>query len=318
MASRSPTRRAGPIVRQKTLKSAIGCTGIGLHSGAKVRMTLHPAASDTGIVFRRRDLDRDNEIAALWTNVSDTRLCSRLSNASGASVMTVEHVMAALAGAEIDNCIVEVNGPEIPAMDGSAAPFLFLIECAGVTEQPLPRRAIQVLRPVSLADGDKRMTIAPGGTLTIDCTIDFDSTAISRQSITTTLETATFREDIARARTFGFAHEVAQLRAAGLARGGSLENAVVIDGDRVLNADGVRFPDEFVRHKVLDCVGDLYLAGGPLLARVRSERAGHELNNLILRELFSRDATWRRVDLTEDLLAATSGPIRGQPQLVAG
>lgn len=318
MATRPVTRRAGPIVRQKTLKSAIGCTGIGLHSGAKVRMTLHPADSDTGIIFRRKDLAGDNMVQALWSNVSDTRLCSRISNTAGASVMTIEHVTAALAGAEIDNCIVEVNGPEIPAMDGSAGPFLFLIDCAGVVEQSQPRRAIQVLRPISIVDGEKRIGIEPGGPLTIACTIDFDNTAIARQSITTTLETATFREEIARARTFGFAHEVAQLRAAGLARGGSLENAVVIDGDRVINEDGVRFPDEFVRHKVLDCVGDLYLAGGPLLGRVRAERTGHEMNNQLLRELFRSDSAWRRVDLTEDLLLEAASTPSRQPRLVAG
>lgn len=318
MTPRTSTRRAGPIIRQKTLKSPIGCTGVGLHTGARVHLTLHPAAGDTGIVFRRKDVAGDNLIPALWSNVSDTRLCSRIANAAGTSVMTIEHVMAALAGAEIDNCLVEVAGPEVPAMDGSAAPFLFLIECAGVVEQPLPRRAIKVLKPVALRDGDRRIEITPGSTLSIACTIDFDNAAIARQSITTTVDSGSFRDEIARARTFGFAHEVEQLRAAGLARGGSLDNAVVVDGDRILNAEGVRFPDEFVRHKVLDCVGDLYLAGGPLLGSVRAERAGHEMNNQLLRALFERSDSWRRVDLTADLLAAGPGQAGHRPQLVVG
>lgn len=317
MANRSPTRHPGPIVRQKTLKTAIGCTGVGLHSGAKVRMTLLPAAADSGIVFKRQDLGGDNAIPALWSSVSDTRLCTRLANASGASVMTVEHLMAALAGAEIDNCIVELDGPEVPVMDGSAAPFLFLVECAGIVEQGLPRRAVQILRPVSVAEGGKRIAIEPGGTLSISCEIDFDSSAIARQSIAAVVDSTSFREEFARARTFGFAREVAQLRAAGLARGGSLDNAVVIDGDRILNAEGVRFPDEFVRHKVLDCIGDLYLAGGPILGRVRSERAGHELNNQLLREVFASDTASRRIDLTEDLLATSAVPMRGRARLVA-
>ncbi len=319
MASRVTSRRNGPIVRQKTLKAAIGCAGVGLHSGRKVRLTLAPAEVGTGIVFRRKDLPGQGSIPALWSNIVDTRLCSRLGNDADVSVATVEHLMAALAGAEIDNCVVEIDGPEVPAMDGSAAPFLFLIDCAGIMEQAAPRRAIQILRRVRVGDGEKSVTLEPSTGFNVMFTIDFESAAIARQSISFSLDPSSFRDEIARARTFGFADEVAQLRAAGLARGGSLENAVVIQGDRVLNEEGVRFRDEFVRHKVLDCIGDLYLAGGPLLGRVRAERSGHELNNAALRELFSRTDAWRHVDVTEDMVQ--SGGIastRVGPRLVAG
>ena len=228
MATRVTHRRSGPTIRQKTLKAAIGCTGVGLHSGHKTRMTLIPAEIGTGIVFRRKDQPEQGDIPALWSNIVDTRLCSRLANDADVSVATVEHLMAALAGAEIDNCVIEIDGPEVPAMDGSAAPFLFLIDCAGTVEQDAPRRAIQILRRVSVGDGEKSVTLEPSTGFSIAFTIDFESAAIARQSISFSLDPSSFRDEIARARTFGFADEVAQLRAAGLARGGSLENAVVI------------------------------------------------------------------------------------------
>ncbi len=319
MASRATLRRASPTIRQKTIKAPIGCTGDGLHSGRKVRLTLVPAEIGTGIVFRRKDQPQQGEIPALWSNIVDTRLCSRLANDANVGVATVEHLMAALAGAEIDNCVIEIDGPEVPAMDGSAAPFLFLIDCAGTVEQEAPRRAIQILHRVCVGDGDRSVTLEPATGFSVAFTIDFESAAISRQSISFSLDPSSFRDEIARARTFGFADEVAQLRAAGLARGGSLENAVVIEGDRVLNAEGVRYRDEFVRHKVLDCIGDLYLAGGPLLGRVSAERSGHELNNAALRELFGRPGAWRYVDVTEDMLpGANSAATRVGPRLVAG
>lgn len=203
-------------------------------------------------------------------------------------------------------------------MDGSAAPFVFLIDCAGVSEQAAPRRAIQVLKRIVVGKASKSIVFDPEPGFSISCTIDFDSAAIARQSLTFGLDGSSFRDEIARARTFGFAADVAKLRAAGLARGGSLENAVVIEGDRVLNAEGVRFADEFVRHKVLDSIGDFYLAGAPLLARVQAERAGHELNNLALRTLFDREDAWRYVELDGSMLGAQAATLRPRPQLVAG
>jgi UDP-3-O-[3-hydroxymyristoyl] N-acetylglucosamine deacetylase len=302
-------------VRQKTIKTAIACTGIGLHSGERVRMALRPAEAGTGIVFRRTDVGVDAaDIRALWSNVVDTRLCTAIGNRAGTRVATIEHLMAALAGAEIDNLVVELDAAEVPVMDGSAAPFVFLVECAGVVEQDAPRRAIQVLAPVAVGDADRRASLAPAAGFSVDFSIDFESPVIARQRRAVELEPWSFRQEVARARTFGFAHEVAALRKAGLARGGSLENSVVIDGDRVVNEDGLRYEDEFVRHKILDCVGDLYLAGAPLLARVGAERSGHRLNNQLLRALFARRDAWRTVDLS-DVAAAPAAARR--PRLVS-
>ncbi|HEX2117241.1 MAG TPA: UDP-3-O-acyl-N-acetylglucosamine deacetylase [Alphaproteobacteria bacterium] len=285
-------------VREKTLKTAIHCTGTGLHSGAKVSMTLKPAPAGTGIVFRRTDMPSGvGEIRALWSNVIDTRLCTALGNDHGVRVSTIEHLMAALYGGEIDNAIIEINGPEVPIMDGSAQPFVFLIECAGVVEQDRPRRAIQIVRPVSVAEGKRSVTLMPASDFAVEFEFDFDNGALSAQDFFMAVDPATFRTEVSRARTFGFVEEVARLRAAGLARGGSLENAVVIGNGRVLNKDGLRFQDEFVRHKVLDCVGDLYLAGAPLIGRVRCIRSGHRHNNIALRALFEQRDAWRFVDL---------------------
>jgi UDP-3-O-[3-hydroxymyristoyl] N-acetylglucosamine deacetylase len=297
------------VIRQSTLKTAIDCVGIGLHSGARVRMRLEPAPAGTGIRFRRTDLPGSPEIPALWSNVVDTRMCSRIAGPCGASVATIEHLMAALAGAGVDNCRIDIDGPEVPAMDGSAAPFMFLIDCAGIAPQAAPRRAIRVLAPVEASRDGARVAIEPAPAFSIDCRIDFASAAIARQDLVVAIDTSTFRDQIARARTFGFAAEVERLRAAGLARGGSLDNAVVVDGDRVINAEGLRFEDEFVRHKILDAVGDFYLAGAPLLAHVRSERGGHELNNLALRALFERQDAWCEVEMAAPALA-TAGTRR--------
>ncbi len=305
-------------VRQKTLKTAIACTGVGLHSGARVRMTLKPAEAGAGILFRRTDVPAAAaEIKALWSSVVDTRLCTAIGNDAGTRVGTIEHLMAAFAGAEIDNCTVELDAGEVPVMDGSAAPFVFLIECAGVVEQDAPRRAIEMLAPVAIADKDRRIALAPASGFEIDFAIDFDSAAIARQRRTVALEPGSFRQDVARARTFGFAHEVAQLRAAGLARGGSLDNSVVVEGDRVVNEEGLRYDDEFVRHKILDCVGDLYLAGAPIIGRVSAERSGHRLNNQLLRALFARRTAWRSVELTEEMRVPAASR-RTAPRLVAG
>jgi UDP-3-O-[3-hydroxymyristoyl] N-acetylglucosamine deacetylase len=276
---------------QKTLKSAIHCRGVGLHSGAKVAMRLCPAETGTGIVFRRTDR-AGAEIMATWRNVVDSSLCTTIGNHEGVRVATIEHLMAALAGAEIDNAVVEIDGPEIPVMDGSAAPFLFLIECAGIVEQEAPRRAIKVLAPVSVGDETKSATLLPDDGFSLSFAIDFDSRAIRRQDISLAIDAASFKTELARARTFGFLHELDTMRAAGLARGGSLDNAVVVSGDRVLNEGGLRFGDEFVRHKALDAIGDLALAGAPLLGHFRGVRSGHALNRRVLEALFADPAAW--------------------------
>ena len=282
--------------RQRTLKTAIGCTGVGLHSGAKVAMVLHPAAAGSGIVFRRTDVaGRGASVPALWSNVGDTRMNTCLVNEAGVQVGTVEHLLAALAGSGIDNCLIEINGAEVPVMDGSAAPFLFLIECAGTVELEAPRRAIRILKRVAVSDGDKSASLAPAATgFRLSFHIDFASQAIGRQSFSVALTRGAFKAEISRARTFGFEHEVASLRAHGLARGGSLDNAVVIDstGSRVLNDDGLRYGDEFVRHKILDAVGDLSLAGAPLVGVYDGVRSGHALNNQLLRALFADRSAW--------------------------
>jgi len=283
------------FVRQRTLKTAIGCTGIGLHSGAKVTMMLHPAEADTGITFKRTDIaGRGAIVPALWSNVGDTRMNTCLVNEDGVQVGTVEHLLSALAGSGIDNCLIEINGAEVPVMDGSAAPFLFLIECAGTVEQAAPRRAIRVLKRVSVTDGEKSASLTPANGFSLHFEIDFASQAISRQEFAVNLTRGAFKSEISRARTFGFEQEVAMLRAHGLARGGSLDNAVVIDstGTKVLNDDGLRYGDEFVRHKILDAVGDLSLAGAPILGAFHGVRSGHALNNQLLRALFADQTAW--------------------------
>jgi len=295
------------VVKQKTLKSAISCTGVGLHTGVKVCMTLHPAAADFGIVFRRTDVAGEGvEISAAYDHVVDTQLCTTI-GAQGKTIGTVEHLMAALAGAGIDNTLIEVGGTEVPIMDGSAAPFLFLIECAGVVEQETPRKALRVLKPVSVVDGNKSVTLEPDNGFTVDFQIDFSNAVIGRQAMTLGLTNRTFKDEISRARTFGFLHEAEALWAAGLAKGASLDNAVVVSGDRILNEDGLRFEDECVRHKILDAVGDLYMAGAPILGRYSAERASHALNNTLLRALFADPSAFEIVDMTVEPQFVVSG-----------
>lgn len=295
--ARPSMRLGGAVVRQRTLKQSISCKGVGLHSGRQVRMSLHPAEAGTGIVFHRTDVsDQDAIVPALWDRVVDTVLCTRIANEAGVSVGTVEHLMAALAGAAIDNLRIEIDGPEVPIMDGSSEPFLFLIACAGVVEQQAVRNAIRVLRPISVVDEDdetgRGVWLEPADGFDLALTIDFPGTAIGRQSYAMELVGNRFSEELGRARTFGFVEDVERLQAAGLARGGSIDNAVVVDGMNVLNPTGLRYQDEFVRHKLLDCVGDLYLAGAPLYARVTGFGSGHRLNNLVLRALFAASDSW--------------------------
>ena len=301
---------------QHTLKSSICCCGVGLHTGDKITMELHPAAANSGIMFRRTDVAKtQRDVPARYDHVGSTNMCTMLINADGVSVSTVEHLMAALSGCEIDNVLVVLNGPEVPIMDGSAEPFVFLIECAGTIELDEPRQAIQVLHPVIVRDGNSVARLEPADCFSIEFGIDFDSAAIGRQSFNMDVSPNAFKTDISRARTFGFLHEVEALRNAGLGQGGSLDNVIVIDGDEVINSDGLRFDNEFVRHKVLDCIGDMYLAGGPLIGKFSGVRAGHGLHHRLLETLFAEDTAWttialdRRMPLAAwhpDALAATA------------
>jgi UDP-3-O-[3-hydroxymyristoyl] N-acetylglucosamine deacetylase len=285
------------IAPQRTLGAAVGCRGIGLHSGRPVAMTLRPAAPDSGITFRRRDAGA--EIHAGWRNTVESALSTVLSNGEGIAVGTIEHLMAALAGCSIDNAIVEIDGPEVPIMDGSAAPFVQVIERAGIVAQDAARRAFKVLKPVSVGSGGCAAALIPDHGFSMSFEIDFDNPLIRRQEMIVSFEPDTFRAELAPARTFGLLDDWPRLKAAGLARGGSLDNAVVISGDRVLNNGGLRFGDEFVRHKLLDAYGDLYLAGGPIIGHFRGVRSGHALNRLLLQALFADPDAWCATTIVE-------------------
>lgn len=281
------------IDRQHTFSQSVTCTGVGLHSGAPVHMTLHPAAPDHGIVFKRTDVPQGSGlIPARFDAVVDTRLGTTMANEHGVTIATIEHLMAALWGCRIDNALIELDGPEVPIMDGSSEPFIFQIETAGIRSQNAPRRAIRLTKPVTATCGDAEVTLEPYDGFAIDISIDFEHKAISRQVASYDFSKITFKNMLSRARTFGFEHEVEMLRKMGLARGGSLHNAIVIGEEGVLNREGLRFNDEFVRHKALDAVGDLYLAGAPLLCRVKANRPGHSVNNQVLRALFADDSAW--------------------------
>jgi UDP-3-O-[3-hydroxymyristoyl] N-acetylglucosamine deacetylase len=297
--------------RQRTVKAAIDCVGIGVHSGQHVNLTIRPAAPDHGIVFRRTDLNRT--IEARFDHVSDTRLCTVVADPAmpSARVGTIEHLMAALSALCIDNALIEVDGPEIPILDGSSAPFVFLLDCAGAVEQDAPSRVIEVNRTIRVSEGAAWAELRPLGpaaravrpVLEMDLSIDFAASAIGRQSASLSLTPDSFRHEIASARTFAQAADVEQLQAAGLARGGSLDNAIVVDGETILNPDGLRMEHEFARHKLLDAVGDLALAGCRLHGRFVAHRTGHGLNNRLLRALFADAAAWRMVTI-DPLVAA--------------
>lgn len=284
--------------RQRTLKRAIDCVGVGLHCGRRVRIVLAPAPVGSGIVFRRTDIGPAVDIPARFDCVADTRLCTALAapDRPDVTVSTVEHLTAALFGCGVDNALVELDGPEVPILDGSAAPFVFLIDCAGRVEQDVPRAAIEIVHPVRVEDGDSYAELRPSGAdgLGMAMSIAFEAAAIGRQALSLTLTEEAFRHDLARCRTFALMAEVAQLQAAGRAKGGSLANAIVVDQARVLNPGGLRVPDEFVRHKLLDAVGDLALAGAAVHGRFVAHRSGHTLNNRLLRALFADPTAWRR------------------------
>ena len=295
------------MIRQRTLKNIIRATGVGLHSGEKVYLTLKPAPVDTGIVFRRTDLDPVVEIRALAGNVGETTMSTTLINGD-VKVDTVEHLLSAMAGLGIDNAYVELSASEVPIMDGSAGPFVFLIQSAGLQEQEAPKKFIRILREVTVEEGDKRATFVPFDGFKVSFEIDFDHPVFRNrtQSASVDFSSTSFVKEVSRARTFGFMRDIEFLRSQNLALGGSVENAIVVDEHRVLNEDGLRYEDEFVKHKILDAIGDLYLLGKPLLAAYSAFRSGHAMNNLLLRELLARTDAWEEVTFEDAKLAPIS------------
>lgn len=299
------------MIRQRTLKNVIRATGVGLHTGEKVYLTLRPAAPDSGIIFRRVDLDEPVEIPAIPENVGDTTLSTTLIK-DGVRISTVEHLLSAMAGLGIDNAYVDLNAAEVPIMDGSAGPFVFLIQSAGIEEQNAPKRFIRIKKSVRVEDGDKWVNFEPFDGFKVAFTIDFDHPAFKEGSQIAEVDfsTTSFVREVSRARTFGFMNQIEQLRANNLALGGSLDNAVVVDDYRVLNEDGLRYVDEFVKHKILDSIGDLYLLGHSLIGAFSGHKSGHALNNQLLRALLSEEDAWEEV-IFED--AATAPISFAQP-----
>ncbi|MES2728538.1 MAG: UDP-3-O-acyl-N-acetylglucosamine deacetylase [Pseudomonadota bacterium] len=288
---------------QHTVRSDVTLTGVGVHSGVETHLTVSPAASGTGIVFVRSDVtDRDNRIPATYDRVRDTRLCTVIANDAGVSVGTIEHLLAALAACAIDNVEITLDGPEVPILDGSSALFITAIESVGRTTQAAPRRVLRILKDVTVQDGNAIVTLKPSMGMKFRADIEFPHQLIGAQGYELDLMEGRFAQDVAAARTFGFYHEVAYLRQQGLALGGSLENAIVLDqqAGTILNPEGLRFKDEFARHKLLDAVGDLYLAGGAILGAYHGTKAGHAINNRVLHALFERTDAYAWVDLYVD------------------
>ena len=294
---------------QNTLKTPATLSGVGLHSGTTITLSFIPADVDTGIVFVRSDItDKDNIIPAKWDRVTETQLCTVISNDEGASVGTVEHVMAALRGLNIDNVRIELDGPEVPVMDGSSALFVKAIEKAGIRKQLAPRKVIRVLKEVSIEQDGKRVTLSPSQNAVFGGEIDFDHPEIGKQSYEMELLNGNFVHDLADCRTFGFLHEVEWMRSQGLARGGSLDNAIVLDQHNIMNPEGLRRKDEFIRHKLLDAIGDLYLAGAQILGAYDGYKAGHHMNNEILKALFADETAYEMISEEE----AASFPMMAQ------
>lgn len=285
------------MLRQRTLKNPVRASGIGLHSGMRVFMSLLPAGPDTGIVFRRIDLTPPVEIPAQADLVRETTLCSTLVTDAKVKVATIEHLMSALCGLGIDNCVVELSAPEVPIMDGSASPFVFLIQSAGIHELSAPKKFLRIRQPVQVQEGDKFARFEPYDGYRLSFGIEFKHPVFktSRQNATIDFSTTSYVKEVARARTFGFMNEVEYLRSRNLTLGGSLDNAIVMDEYRVLNAEGLRYDDEFVRHKILDAVGDLYLAGHPIIGAYTAYKSGHQLNNVLVRALLADRASWEIV-----------------------
>ncbi|MDR5868353.1 UDP-3-O-acyl-N-acetylglucosamine deacetylase [Halomonas koreensis] len=289
------------MIRQRTLKNVIRATGVGLHSGKKVYLTLRPAPVDTGIVFVRTDLEPEVQIPARAESVTDTTLCTALSK-DGVKVATVEHLMSALAGLGIDNAYVDVSAPEVPIMDGSAGPFVFLIQSAGIAEQNAPKKFIRIKRELVVRDGDKEAIFLPHQGFKVSFAIDFDHPVFEdqKQSAAVDFSTTSFVKEVSRARTFGFMRDLEHLRSNNLALGGSLDNAIVVDDYRIVNEGGLRYDDEFVKHKVLDAIGDLYQLGYSLIGEFRGVKSGHALNNQLCRALLENPEAWEIVTFEED------------------
>ncbi|MEF2147266.1 UDP-3-O-acyl-N-acetylglucosamine deacetylase [Aquilutibacter rugosus] len=296
------------MLKQRTIKNVIRATGVGLHSGEKVFLTLRPAEPDTGIVFRRVDLEPAVEMRATAELVTETTLCTGLS-CDGAKVQTVEHLLSALAGLGVDNCYIDLSAPEVPIMDGSAGPFIFLLQSAGLVEQNAPKKFIRILEKIEVRDGDKRASFEPHAGFRLDFTVEFDHPAIPSNMSHSALEfsTETYIKEVSRARTFGFMRDLEFMRERNLGLGGSMDNAIVLDEFRVLNEDGLRYGDEFVRHKILDAVGDLYLAGHPILGHYSGYKSGHALNNKLVRQLLLEQHKWELVTFEDEVEAARQG-----------
>lgn len=289
------------MIKQRTLKNVIRATGVGLHSGEMVYLTLRPAAPNTGIIFRRVDLDPVVDIEAKAVNVGETALSTTLVQ-HGQKVSTVEHLLSALAGLGIDNAYIDLNAAEVPIMDGSAGPFVFLVQSAGIEEQNVAKQFIRIKKPVMLEDGDKWAKFEPFEGFKVSFTIDFEHPAFTGrpQQVDVDFSSTSFVREVSRARTFGFMKDIEKLREMNLALGGSMDNAIVVDDFRVLNEDGLRYEDEFVRHKVLDAIGDLYLLGHSLIGAFVGHKSGHEVNNRLLRKLLAQEDAWELVSFEED------------------
>ena len=295
------------MIRQRTLRNPIKATGVGLHTVEKVFLTLSPAPIDNGIVFRRTDVSPVAEIPARAENVGDTTLSTSLGLGEH-RVSTVEHLLSAMAGLGIDNAFVDVSAPEVPIMDGSAGPFVFLLQSAGIEEQPAAKKFIRIKRPITVRDGDKEASLIPFDGFKVSFSIDFDHPVFHDRAAYAEIDfsSTSFVKEVSRARTFGFMHEIEYLRSQGLARGGSVDNAIVIDEFRILNPDGLRYEDEFVKHKVLDAIGDLYLLGHSLIGEFRAHKSGHALNNQVLRALIAQQDAWEMVTFDDERTAPIS------------
>ena len=300
------------MIPQRTLEHPIRCSGIGLHSGRKVELVLKPAPEDTGAVFHLKSAGKTTKLPALAEHVVDTRMCTTLGKGK-ARIATVEHLLSALAGLGIDNAIVEVNGPEVPIMDGSSAPFVFLIQCAGIRIQSRAKKVMRILKKISMQDGDKSCSIYPAGGFKVSYLLDYEHPLLSSRKVSVDFSKQAYTREVSRARTFGFLHEIEALQKAGLALGGSLENAIVMDAFRVINEGGFRYEDECVRHKILDTLGDLALAGYPIVGAFEGKRTGHEMNHRLVKALLADTSAWRieELELSE---AAGEMPAAPEPQ----
>ena len=303
---------------QNTIQEKVTLKGTGLHSGKTITLSICPAEEGTGIVFVRTDIrSGSNIIPALWNNVTNTQLCTLISNEDSVSVGTIEHLMSALRGLEIDNARIELDGPEVPVMDGSALPFVKLIEEAGIEKQSAPRRIIRIIKEITVQQDGKTVKLSPADSSVFAGEIEFDHPKIGKQRYEVSLLNGNFKHDIADCRTFGFVHEVEWMRSQGLALGGSLDNAIVLDKNSVMNPEGLRRSDEFIRHKLLDAIGDLYLAGHPILGLYEGTKAGHAMNNVVLKALFADPSSYEIIEIYDRLPAGSSGSLMFSQTLYA-